>query len=122
MNTTSDRLTGKRLDEIAVALALIMTGGLWLAPSGLIPEGAWLAGAGLILLGLNAARRVRGIKASGFGVIVGFVALAAGVGRILGRNLPFWPALLIVLGIALTVKGAAAPRKSESGPGICDCR
>ncbi len=33
MNTTS-----KRFDEIAVALALIMTGGLWLAPSGSSPR------------------------------------------------------------------------------------
>ena len=117
MNTTSDRLAGKRFDEIAVALALIMTGGLWLAPSGLIPEGTWLAGAGLILLGLNAARRVRGIKASGFGVALGLVALASGVGRVLGRELPFWPALLIVIGVALVVKAAVAPRKSEGAPG-----
>jgi hypothetical protein len=109
MNTTS-----KRFDEIAVALALIMTGGLWLAPSGLIPEGTWLAGAGLILLGLNAARYVRGIKVSGFGVALGLVALASGVGRVLGRELPFWPALLIVLGVALV---AVAPRKSEGAPG-----
>ncbi len=117
MNTTSDRLAGKRLDEIAVALALIMTGGLWLAPSGFVPEGTWLAGAGLILLGLNAARRVRRIKVSGFGVALGLVALASGVGRVLGRELPFWPALLIVLGVALVVKAAVAPRKSEGAPG-----
>jgi len=112
MNTTS-----KRFDEIAAALVLIMTGALWLAPSGLIPEGTWLAGAGLILLGLNAARYARGIKASGFGVALGLVALAAGIARIIGRSLPFMPALLIVLGVALVVKGVAAPRKSEGGPG-----
>lgn len=117
MNTTSDRPAGKRLDEIAVALALIMTGGLWLAPSGFVPEGTWLAGAGLILLGLNAARRVRGIKASGFGVALGLVAFASGVGRVLGRDLPFWPALLIVIGVALVIKAAVAPRKSEGAPG-----
>lgn len=111
----------KRFDEIAVALALIMTGGMWLAPSGLIPEGAWLAGAGLILLGLNAARRVQGIKVSGFGVALGFVALASGIGRVLGRELPFWPALLIVLGIALVIKAAVAPRKNEGAPRSSDC-
>jgi peptidoglycan/LPS O-acetylase OafA/YrhL len=127
MNTTTreqgaagqaaDRRQGKRFDEVAMALVLIMTGGLWLAPAGLLPEGSWLAGAGLILLGLNAARRARGLKASGFGICVGLVALAAGIGRIIGRDLPFVPALLIVLGAALVLKAARAPRKDEGVPG-----
>ena len=116
MNTTMKE-NGRRFDEIAMALALIMTGALWLAPAGLLPEGTWLAGAGTILLGLNAARYVRRIKASGFAVSVGLVALAAGIGRIAGRDLPFVPALLIVLGVALVIKAATARGKSEGAPG-----
>ncbi len=116
MNTTRKEL-GKRLEEIALALALIMTGALWLAPKAIFPEGTWLAGAGLILLGLNAARRIRGLKTSGFGLVAGLIALAAGVGRIIGQDLPIVPALLIVLGAALIVKTATTPGKTEEGPG-----
>lgn len=111
------RKPGQRFDEIALALALIMTGALWLAPKGMFPEGSWLAGAGLILLGLNAARRVRGIKTSGFGVIAGFVALAAGLGRIFSLDLPLVPALLIVLGIAQVIRAATAHGKAKSAAG-----
>ncbi len=107
------RRKGKRFDEIALALVLIMTGGLWLAPAGLLPEGTWLAGFGLILLGLNAARHAGGIKASGFGICVGLVALAAGIGRIIGQDLPLVPVLLIVLGAALVIKAATAPSKTK---------
>jgi hypothetical protein len=120
MNTTNPSIIqkpGQRLEEIALALALVMTGALWLAPKAIFPEGTWLAGAGLILLGLNAARSIRGLITSGFGVIAGLVALAAGVGRIIGRDLPIGPALLIVLGVALIVKASAAPGKTEDGPG-----
>jgi len=108
---SGDRRHGQRLDEIAMALVLIMTGGLWLAPKAMFPEGTWLAGLGLILLGLNAARRIRGLKTSGFGIIVGLIAFAAGIGRIIGQELPLIPILLIVLGAGLVLR-AAAGRKS----------
>ena len=108
---------GKRIDDIALALVLIMTGGLWLAPKAMFPEGTWLAGLGLILLGLNAARRIRGIKMSGFGIIVGGVALAAGASRIAGLDLPVVPVLLVVLGVALVVKAASAHERTEGMTG-----
>ncbi len=104
---------GKRLDEIALALVLIMSGALWLAPKAMFPEGTWLAGLGLILLGLNAARRIRGIRTSGFGIIVGAFAFAAGTSRIAGLDLPLVPALLIALGIVLVVKAAVTTGKNE---------
>lgn len=101
------RRQGRRLDEIGLALVLVLTGGLWLAPKAIVPEGSWLVGLGLIVLGLNAARRLRGLKASGFGLIAGLVAFAAGIGRIIGRDLPIIPGLLIVLGIGLVIRAAA---------------
>ncbi len=113
MNANTER---KRLDEIAWALVLVMTGGLWLAPKTMFPEGTWLAGVGLIILGLNAARRLRGLSMNGFGLIVGLVAFAAGIGRIVGQDLPIVPALLIVLGVALVIKAGTASRKDESLP------
>jgi uncharacterized membrane protein len=80
----------------------------------MFPEGSWLVGAGLILLGLNAARRIRGVKTSGFGIIVGLVAFAAGIGRIIGQDLPVVPVLLIILGIGLVLR-AAAGKESPAG-------
>jgi hypothetical protein len=108
------RRLGKRMEEIAWALILIMSGALWLAPDASVPEGTWLAGFGLILLGLNAARRLYGLRMSGFGLIVGSCALAAGVGRILGRDLPYIPILLIVLGAGLII-AAVSGRKKDDG-------
>ena len=105
------RRQGKRLDEIAMALALIMTGALWLAPKAMFPEGTWLVGVGLILLGLNAVRRIRGLKTSGFGIIVGLIASAAGIGRIIGQDLPLVPILLIIFGVGLVVRAATGSRR-----------
>lgn len=107
---SGDRRRGKRLDEIAWALVLIMTGGLWLAPKAMFPEGAWLVGVGLIILGLNAVRAISGLKASGFGLIVGLTALAAGIGRIFDQELPLIPVLLIVFGAGLVIRTAARNR------------
>jgi len=112
----SDRRLAKRLDEIALALVLIMTGALWLAPKAMFPEGTWLLGAGLIVLGLNAIRRLRGLKMSGFGIVVGLVALAAGIGRILGQELPIIPVLLIVFGVGLVIRTVARGRRSSGMP------
>ncbi len=112
----ADRRQGRRLDEIAWALVLIMTGALWLAPKAMFPEGTWLAGLGLILLGLSAARRIRGVDASGFGIAVGVVALAAGASRMAGLDLPLVPVLMIVLGITLVLRAAISSGKSEGVP------
>lgn len=111
---SGDRRRGRRLEEIALALVLVMTGALWLAPEAMWPEGSWLAGVGLIVLGLNAVRRLRGLKVSGFGIIVGLVASAAGIGRIIGRDLPTIPGLLIVLGVGLVIRAAAGSK----GPAV----
>ena len=110
------RRQAKRFEEIALALVLIMTGALWLAPKAMFPEGTWLAGVGLIVLGLNAARRVCGLKTSGFGIIVGLIAFAAGIGRIVGQELPLIPILLIVLGVGLVIRAAAGDRKPSGTP------
>jgi len=52
--------------------------GLWLLPDETIPEGTWLIGVGVIMLGLNAARYMYGIKMSGFTVVLGIIALSIG--------------------------------------------
>jgi hypothetical protein len=116
-NAGEARRLGKRLEEIAWALFLVMTGALWLATKAWIPEGAWAIGLGLILLGLNAARHLYGLKVEGFGIVVGLAALAAGLGRVLRQNLPFIPVLLILLGLAMTIKAFIPAGKRAGGVG-----
>lgn len=111
MNTTAE----KRFDEIAWALILIMTGALWLAPRAMFPDGTWLAGAGLVLLGLQAARRLSGVRTSGLGILIGLLALAAGAGRIVGLEVPVIPVLLVILGLGLVIGGAARKDKTAGG-------
>jgi len=106
-----------------MAVFLIMTGALWLAPHAWVPEGTWLAGVGIILLGLNAARRLRGLRASGFGIVAGACALAAGTGRILGFEHLFVPILLIALGAVMVGRAIAGgkntPSAAEPGGKCC---
>jgi hypothetical protein len=115
--TADKRRLGKRLEELGLALFLVMTGALWLAPSGVIPEGTWLAGAGIILLGLNAARHFNGLGVQGFGIVAGIAALVGGVGRILGQNFLFIPILLVAWGAAMIVKAIVRPGKSDQAAG-----
>jgi hypothetical protein len=90
-----------QFERIAWALILIMIGGLWLAPSQSVPEGAWLVGAGLIMLGLNAARQMNGIRMSTFTTLLGVAAIALGAAQVVGTALPVFPLLLITIGASL---------------------
>ena len=93
-----------RLEEIGWALFLVMMGALWLFPDGSIPSQTWLLGAGLIMLGINFARYLAGIKMSGFTVFLGVVAIVAGLSGMVSVNLPIFPAVFIVLGISLFLR------------------
>lgn len=115
--TSEKRRLGKRLEELAFALLLVMTGALWLAPNGRVPEGTWLAGAGIILLGLNAARHFYRLGIQGFGIVAGIAALVGGCGRILGHKFLFIPILLIAWGAAMIVKSIVRSEKSGSAVG-----
>ena len=117
LHTAGSGRPGQRLEELALALFLIMTGAIWLAPRAWVPEGAWLAGTGLILLGLNAVRSFQGLPTNGFGIVVGVAALAAGSGRILGREHLFVPILLIVLGAAMVIKTMVGTGKDDGAVG-----
>jgi len=88
----------KRLETLGWALFLIMTGGLFLIPSHLIPPGTWLIGVGLIMLGLNAYGYSRGLKVNNFTVFLGVLALGFGLSSFLNVNIPIIPLLLIFLG------------------------
>lgn len=88
-----------RIDAIGWGLLFLMTGTLALIPG--LPDGTWLAGLGILLLGLNAARWVLGISPEWFTVILGSVALLAGLGGIVGVAVPGLALLLIAFGVAI---------------------
>ena len=94
----------KRLEAIGWALFLIMIGGLWLAPKGVVPEGSWLIGTGVIILGLMVVRSLYGIKVSGFWLVLGIIALAFGISSVFGIKIPVLPILIIIIGLNIVLK------------------
>ena len=75
-----------------------------------LPHGAGAIGIGLILLGLNAARWLSGISASGFTTTIGILALVLGGLELansilrLPFELPVFAILLITLGMIFLVR------------------
>jgi hypothetical protein len=75
-----------------------------------LPEGVGTVGIGLILLGLNAARYTNKIPTSGFTIALGVIALVIGGFELLRTilrlpfEMPFFPLLLIVLGVIVLVR------------------
>lgn len=100
--------TARRLDQIGWGIFLIMIGTIWLVPG--VPSGTWLIGTGILLLVLNAVRSSLAIPWSGFWVAVGAVALAAGLGDVIGIRLPLFPICLVIIGVALIVKPLVTQR------------
>ena len=98
-----DSLT-KRLDESAWALFLIMTGVVWLVPEERLPDGAWLLGTGVLLLALNVVRYFNRLAIGGFTTVLGALALAGGVGELLGTDIPLFALALLLLGVSILVK------------------
>lgn len=94
----------KRLETTFWGLFLIMLGGWALIPAETIPKGAWSIGVGLLLLGLNAARYLIGIRMSGFTTFLGILALVGGIGDMLGWADLNGAFILIILGAYLILK------------------
>lgn len=94
----------RQLEAIGWALFLIMIGGIGLIPN--VPPSTWLVGTGLIMLGLNLARYLTGLRVSNFTVVLGSLALLLGVGGMTGVNLPFFPILVILIAADMLVKVA----------------
>ena len=105
--TTQDNakaLLNKQLEASAWGLFLIMLGGMAFIPDERVNEGWWSVGVGIILLGLNVARYLKGIRMSGFTTVLGVIALVTGVGELAGVDLPGLAILLILLGLNLVLK------------------
>ena len=91
-----------RLDEIGWGLFLMMIGTIWLVPS--VPQGTWLIGTGVLILALNAIRYGTGHHVSVFSSMLGVLALAAGLGELLGIKLPLFAICLVAIGAWIVVK------------------
>lgn len=98
-----------RLEATAWGLFFIMLGGILLLPSEVVPQGAWLIGTGVIMLGLNAARILTGIKTSPFSIGLGVVAVVAGLADVAGLGLPILPVILVLIGIEILFTAARKP-------------
>jgi hypothetical protein len=94
----------KRLETAFWGLFLIMIGGQWLLPEGILPNGLSSIGVGLILLGLNAARYFSKIKMSGFTTVLGILSLLGGIGEMVFKVDLDGALLLILLGAYLILK------------------
>ncbi len=109
----AQKAVGKRLDELAWALFLILIGAIWLLPAGTVPEGTWLVGAGLILLGTSAVRALKGVKVSGFAIALAVLALAAGLGHLVGVKVPVFAILFIVIGASIILRPLVEGRRDK---------
>jgi hypothetical protein len=94
----------KRLETIAWGAFLIMLGGFMFVPEEIIKGGWWSIVVGLIMLGLNAARYVNGLRMSGFTTFLGILSVIGGVLDLVGVDGIDGAILLIALGGYLIVK------------------
>jgi hypothetical protein len=105
MNTTMDKTSrdlDSQIDAIGWGLFFLMSGVVLLVPD--LPDGSWLTGLGALFLGLSIVRRWIGLPVSGFGVVVGIVAIAAGASTIAGVSLPVFALLLVGCGLVLVTR------------------
>jgi hypothetical protein len=93
-----------RLHDLGWGLLFLLTGVVWLLPSGRVPDGTWLFGAAAILLGVNLIRYLMKVPVSGFSVVLGFGALLAGLSEFWRTDLPLLAICLIVIGASLALK------------------
>lgn len=85
----------RQVDSAAWAVFFIWVGVVMLAAL----SWAWfLVGVGVLILGAQALRRQWNLKVDAFGVVIGFIMLAAGIWDLLSLPWPLMPIILIVLG------------------------
>ena len=94
----------KRMEAVAWGLFLIMLGGSLLVGRETVPKGWWTIGVGVIMLGLNLARYLTGIKMSGFTVVLGILAVIGGILELTGMKQIEGAILLVILGAYLLLK------------------
>jgi hypothetical protein len=94
----------KRYESVAWGFFFVMLGGFMLVPETTVSKGFWSIGFGLILLGLNAARYMNGIRMSGFTTFIGILSVIGGIFQLFGWRSLDGAFFLILLGAYLILK------------------
>lgn len=94
----------KQLETGAWGAYLILLGANLFISDDVVQGGWWTIGVGLIFLGLNVARRINGLRMSGFTTFLGILAIGGGILDLMGVEGVSGAILLIVLGAYLLLK------------------
>ncbi len=111
----------ERLHDFGWGLLLVVVGTILLLPSERVPHGSWLIAAGIILLGLNVVRALYGLRTSGFSLVLGALALIAGLGEFFAVNVPLIAVGLIMIGLYEFVKWLRHDHSSSSTRNSSSC-
>jgi hypothetical protein len=111
---TTRAAVSDRVDTIGWGLLFVAIGAVGLMPA--MPDGAWLVAAGIVMLGASAVRASMRLRVHGVTVVVGIVALAAGVFTVAGFTTEVGPLVLIVLGLTLVVGALYQSQRSVVAP------
>jgi hypothetical protein len=90
--------TAKKLEATSWGVFFVWIGVVFLAG---IPAGWALAVIGLITLAAQVARVAFGLRFEGFWIVVGSCFLLGGIWQLIQAQLPLFPVLLILAGIAM---------------------
>ncbi|MEM2147752.1 MAG: hypothetical protein QXJ94_04025 [Candidatus Bathyarchaeia archaeon] len=103
------------LTSLAWGLFFVWIGVSWIANEYYsVPMGTYVAlGVGIILVGLNAARKVLGLRLSKFSLFIGIVALAFGGAALTGYTLPLWQTIIVLIGLFIIAEAVASLTKPK---------
>jgi len=105
MEINYDRIkTRKIIGRMGWALFFVFTGVLFLFPSGSINDSVWLIGTGSIIVVINFLKGIFRAGISGFAFFVGFIMIFYGIANIINQHIPFWPFIIILLGVVIIFK------------------
>ena len=110
----------QRYEIVAWGALFILLGTINLIPG--VPSGTGVLGIGIILLGLNLARYLSKIPTNGFTITLGVIAAVLGGAlyllhsllRIQQFELPFFPVLLVVIGVIFLVRSATGMKSATT--------
>ncbi len=110
----------QRYEIVAWGALFILLGTINLIPG--VPSGTGMLGMGIILLGLNLARYLSKIPTNGFTITLGVIAAVLGGAlyllhsllRIQQFELPFFPVLLVVIGVIFLVRSATGMKSATT--------
>jgi hypothetical protein len=111
---TTRAAVSDRVDTIGWGVLFVAIGAVSLMPA--MPDGAWLIAAGIVMLGASAVRASMRLRAYGPTIVVGVVALSAGIFTVAGLTTEVGPLVLIVLGLALIVGALYRAQRNDFAP------